>query len=376
MSIDNNLARLRRRRRDGGSVYTFDAADTSVFLAKNRQQESWENRATDKPFTRYALGAMQEVDPDYTRISITTAERIQNQLYGRLLEEGKATEFRLQGSVPLNIHIKGVSDVDILTLDKGFLTYATAGIRAQRGEYRYPSTETAVSKLQSLRSQCITALRKAFPAVTLDTSGRKSLRLSGGSLAREVDVVPAHWLDTVDYQRTGLEYHRGVAILDTSVPATLNNFPFLHIERIRSRCTTASGGLRKAIRLCKNIKADALEEGRPCGLSSFDIAGLLYHADMDQLRQGAIYELAVLAETQRFLAFLVTNTAHAKTLEVPDGSRRVLDEDGKLLSLAQLSHEVDMLMLQVAQEHQTLLATNRLLTADESRSLLAQRYVA
>ncbi|WP_410529552.1 hypothetical protein H0S68_25580 (plasmid) [Serratia sp. AXJ-M] len=376
MSIDNSLARLRQRRRGNEKVLTFDSADRDVFLAKNRQQEQWEKRETSKPFTRYALGAMQEVDPDYTRISVVTAERIQNQLYGRLLEESRVTEFRLQGSVPLNVHIKGVSDVDILTLDLGFLTYDTTGVRARRGEYRYPTTDTAVSRLQSLRHQCITALRKAFPAVEIDSSGRKSLRLRGGSLAREVDVVPSHWFDTADYQQTGAEYHRGVAILDTSIPITLDNYPFLHIERIRNRCETTLGSLRKAIRLCKNLKADAIEEGRNCNLSSFDIASLIYHADTAQLLHGAVYELAILAETQRFLAFLVANPAYARTLEVPDGSRRILDEEAKFDGLAQLSREVAALMVQVAREQQTLLTNHHLLNIDESRRLLNQRYIA
>jgi hypothetical protein len=78
---------------------------------------------------------MQEVSPDYTRISIETAERVGRQLDAALTVTGLSVEFRLQGSVPLNVHIRGVSDVDLLNLDVGFLTYATIGVRSQQGYY-------------------------------------------------------------------------------------------------------------------------------------------------------------------------------------------------------------------------------------------------
>jgi O-acetyl-ADP-ribose deacetylase (regulator of RNase III) len=46
---------------------------------------------------------MQAVSADYTRVSIETADRIANQLSKANLN----VEFRLQGSVPLDVHIKG-----------------------------------------------------------------------------------------------------------------------------------------------------------------------------------------------------------------------------------------------------------------------------
>ncbi|MGP2836356.1 hypothetical protein ACTVKO_23845 [Serratia nevei] len=100
------------------------------------------------------------------------------------------------------------------------------------------------------------------------------------------------------------------------------------------------------------------------------------YADATQLLHGAVYELAILAETQRFLAFLVASPAYARTLEVPDGSRRILDEESKLDGLAQLSREVDDLMAQIAREQQTLLTNPHRLSIYESRHLLNQRYTA
>jgi hypothetical protein len=48
------------------------------------------------------------------------------------------------------------------------------------------------------------------------------------------------------------------------------------------------GGLKKAIRLCKNVRSDA---EHAIALPSFDIAALMYHANKPSLTIGYIYEL-------------------------------------------------------------------------------------
>jgi hypothetical protein len=77
--------------------------------ADSLSEESWQKRATFQPNTRYALGAMQEVSPNYTRISIETAERVGRQLDAALTGTGLSVEFRL-----LSVAAKGVSCLAIL----------------------------------------------------------------------------------------------------------------------------------------------------------------------------------------------------------------------------------------------------------------------
>ena len=109
--INERINRLRSRRSglDRSAVIAMDAKD--FIVNRSLTKEAWEHRVKDKPNTTFALGAMQEVDPTYTRISIETAERVSNQLSKRTSGN---LEFELQGSVPLNVHIRGVSDVDLL----------------------------------------------------------------------------------------------------------------------------------------------------------------------------------------------------------------------------------------------------------------------
>lgn len=370
--IQKRLSQLRSRRAGTDRLTRLGYDSQLELLSKSIQlEESWQKRA-QKPYTRYALGAMQEVGPEYTRISLETAERVGKQLESRLSAAGFVVEFRLQGSVPLNTHIRGVSDVDLLNLDKDFLTYATAGARSRAGLYGNPSTRTSIEVLKVLRSKSEQILKDAFPAATVDTSGGKAINVSGGSLARPVDVIPSHWHDTMDYQASYDETDRAVTILNKKVPETIGNLPFVHIKRINGQDSLAFGGLKKAIRLCKNVKNDAEEEGKSIGLSSYDIAGVMYHADLGGLRAGLVYELAILVETQRYLDWLYHNPSEAQKLIVPDGTRRVFDTADRLSGLLTLSSELDDLLKEVAKEQGNLTFEPIL---PDARKILANVYI-
>ncbi|THF34441.1 hypothetical protein E5170_09250 [Pseudomonas atacamensis] len=346
--VNDRISRLRSRRSglDRAAVVTQDAKD--FIVNRSRNQEAWESRARDMPYTTFALGAMQEVDPTYTRISLETAERVRNQLEKRLSPN---VQFELQGSVPLNVHIRGVSDVDLLVLDTSFFIYDTNGIQSRAGHYTPAAPgRTSVSVLSALRSDVDRALRAAFPAATVDFKSPKAVKIYGASLARPVDVVPSHWYDTAAYQSSGQKHDRAITILDAQKMTTIDNWPFLHIKKITDRCDATYGGLRKSIRLCKNIKAELEAEGTKINLSSFDLASIMYHANTTNLTAGLVYELAILAEAQRYLDHLWMNKDEARRLRVPDGSRAIFDAENKFDGLGAVSKAMDDLLRAVAQE--------------------------
>ena len=167
--------------------------------------------------------------------------------------------------------------------------------------------------------------------------------------------MPSHWHDTADYQLSQVEHDRGIKILNKAIPDTPLNMPFRHIKLLGDRDATTNAGLKKAIRLCKNVKSDAIEEGTEIALPSFDIAAVMYHSDVAALSAGVASELAILAETQRHLDALACNHERAKTLRVPDGSRFIFDTNTKLNALNRLSVEMDDLADEVAKEQSSLL---------------------
>ncbi|MCR6630144.1 MAG: hypothetical protein NVV74_08895 [Magnetospirillum sp.] len=348
-NINQRLSQLDARRRGLDRISRIAATEQLEVLAKRSLQENYQKRS-NAPYTTYALGSMQEVGPDYTRVSIEQAEKSRDQLEMALKPHDRPVAFRLQGSVPCNIHIRGVSDVDLLVLDDRFFTYDEEGERSKAGHFRSPVSYTPLSALRSLRTHVETILPEKFPAADVDTSGGKAVKISGGSLRRPVDVVVSHWHDTTEYQAWGRPHDRGVKVLDKNAGELLLNMPFLHIKRIGDHDGVALRGLKKAIRLCKHVKADAETEGKAINLPSFDIAAAMWHADMSALRVGAMDELAILAETQRHLDKLARNHDASSRLMVPDGSRRIFNTAEKWNSLIALSNEIDDLAMEVAKE--------------------------
>lgn len=373
--IEERLSRLGNRRAGLDRIGLLNESARTEILAKSLVGQKWQKRALNKPFTRYALGAMQPVDDQYTRVSVQTAERVGNQLRTSLTPIITEPEFRLQGSVPLNIHIRGVSDVDLLVLRGDYLTFDPFGSRGTGGFYTSPTTRTSVEVLRELRALSEGALKDKYPAAKVDTSGGKAIKISGGSLARPVDVVPSHWHDSVTYQSSGFEFVRPVVIFDKKQSTTIENLPFLHINEIQRRCDSVFGGLRKAIRLCKNLKADLGEEGIKLDLPSFDLAALLFHADIAGLAKGQIYELAILAEVQRFLDVIYHQADFAFSLRTPDGTRTIFDSQAKYDAAKRLSVHMDDLLSEVAAENDLVYASQSQRTMARGRAIASSTYI-
>ena len=76
-NFDTKLNNLRQRRSDQRRLAT--AALSLDSLYKGPVQEAYEKRSQNNA-TKYALGAMQQVDPAYTQNSIEQGERVKNQL--------------------------------------------------------------------------------------------------------------------------------------------------------------------------------------------------------------------------------------------------------------------------------------------------------
>lgn len=351
MAIDysKRLTRMRERRQGGGSGIVNLAEESLGYgsqILAGYTKEGYEGRGkTDT--TRYALGAMQAVDSGYTNVSIKEGDRVKSQLSNDLYCSGISVEFEYQGSVPLDIHIKRHSDIDLLVLHGQILTYdRTAALLAGKS-YGAFLPKTSLQYLLELRSACEHVLVKAYPAADVDTSGAKSINISGGSFQRKVDVVPSHWYDSAAYQGSGQKHDRMVEVLDKRVPMTISNAPFLHMKRVNDKDTVTSGGAKKVIRFLKTLKADCDQD---ISLSSYDIASLVWHFNDRDLNQPTYRELALIAVAQAELNAMCRDYARTCQLVTPDGSRKIIDEPGKFMSLQKLSAEVDAIAADIAKE--------------------------
>lgn len=349
MSYQDRLAKMRQRRRPSISTGTFVGkyearADSALAMDSADVKEAYENKGNGDA-TRYALGAMEAVDGKYTSVSLGEADRVAKQIKDKLPIHMPVTT-RLQGSLALDIHIRASSDVDILVLAEWFLTHDSPA--APSTSYTSLPGKTTIGELFALRQQCETILTGAYPAATVDISGAKSIALEGGSLARKVDVVPAHWHDTSDYQSTGLEAYRDVFIFNKDEFVRQSNRPFMHILLVNHRDTESGGGAKRAIRMLKCLIRDS---DRDFALSSYDVASLIYHMTKDELTVPWYIPLQLLNRVENFLVRLETNLGYARQLWTPDGTRKILNESKKEVDVGALRTELTALIEAVGTDY-------------------------
>ncbi len=306
-------------------------------------EEAYEKRSKAGAL-RYALGTMQEVDPASTKVSVDEGERVRAQLQDGLPGEGAAATFDYQGSVPLNVHIRGTSDVDLLVLQAEFLSYDPTGPAASS---YLPIQIDRAARMAGLRKACETVLARRFYGAKVDTTGGKAVSVSGGSLRRKVDVVPAHWDDTATYQASWQKHDRQIYVLDQDTQALTANRPFMHMKQINDKDAVTLGGTKKAVRMLKNLRKDAEKE---IELSSYDIASIVWNFPDPALTQPSYLEIALITATQMQLRQMLANRPTTDLLKVPDGSRKVMDSAEKYGELEKLAREVDQLVLDIARE--------------------------
>lgn len=320
---------LSRRFEPSDSLYNFSANE-----AYERIQEG-EN-------TRYALGAMQPIKPEYTANTFKECNRVENQLQRAFSAEGLQITFDHQGSVTNDTHIKARSDIDLLTVIERFCWIEPPN----KPQSVYEGDP--VADLRTVRNSSSSTLTSRFPEAKV-TPGSKSIKISGGSLSREIDVVACAWWHTVEFVRDSDKNWLGIVILDNDRGCEIKNKPFLHNTRIDHRDTATSGNTRKAIRLLKSLRYDS--EGN-VELSSYDIVGIVYNM-YDHLIQSVpdSQGLLLLDRCDQWLNVLEWNEGVRSQIEVPNSTRKVFCNGGATLTgLRQLRKELTDLYSAVKRE--------------------------
>lgn len=289
-------------------------------------------RVQEDDAIKYALGAMQPIDAEYTRNTFVESERVQNQLTAGYLRKSLKVDYEHQGSVTSDTHIKAHSDIDLLVVETRFISLE------QPLRPSSPYKGDPFQDLMELRTEAEQTLRLAFPAADLDFSGSKAISISGGSLRRTIDVVLASWLDTLEYKEGRGPHFRGVSVLDVAEKTRISNKPFLHSHRINERDLIERGNLRKVIRLLKSLKYDA---DREPNFSSYDIASVAWATPYNFWQVDRAQELLLVEQSCKWLDYLSNHQDYALTLDVPNGTRKIFGSKGASFSgLGQLQNEL------------------------------------
>jgi hypothetical protein len=250
----------------------------------------------------YIRIAMKGVEPEYTKKSRSAGERVKEHLNKELTN----VSFKYQGSVMTDTHIKGYSDIDLLTISENFYQYDSSKVKQilqntterakyfqsaidklQREENVSSYTGNSIDDLRNLRLDSEKILLKIYS--TRDISRPKAIKIKNLSLNRDVDIVIANWYDDVSSIINDKGEYRGIQIYnkDTNLREKAD-YPFLSIKRINDRSSETNGRLKKMIRFLKNIKANSNQE---IDLSSFDINAICYDINISEYQNLSFYEL-------------------------------------------------------------------------------------
>lgn len=251
----------------------------------------------------YIRSAMKGVGPEYTQRSKEAGEKVKDHL--RTVLDG--ITYKYQGSVMTDTHIKGHSDIDLLTITEKFYSWDKTRVEEIVGNHgeRQKFWQTDIDKLErkvrnfsayqgniyrdlrDVRLKSESKLSEVY--LDCDVSKPKSIRITNRSLRRDVDVVTANWYDDVTSIINDFGEYRGVQVYDKDLNQKGSpDYPFTSILRINERSSQTNGRLKKMIRFLKNCKADSLVEVK---LSSFDINAICYDIKVDEYRHSAFYEL-------------------------------------------------------------------------------------
>lgn len=317
-------------------------------LKKRRLDENLEKAILSRSFSditigesvKYALEAMSEIDRAYTNNTYLASENIQGNLISGLKKSNLTVEFRHQGSIQTNTHIKVHSDIDILVFTDKYISLDPPLTPA------FPYQGDPLADLKELRQKCFEILNSTYNQV--DNTKPKSIQVFPTKPKRKVDVVVCSWLDTPDYERTQAEIYRGVRVYNKEEHSRSKDYPFLHIARVNEKDNYVGGGLRKLVRLLKTLKADADYE---INLSSFEITSCIYSMENQALTKPTHQQQLLLKEASSHLAKLIDNKSYRESLMSPNGKEVVFgSSESKLVELKKLKLELDELIQDINEE--------------------------
>lgn len=302
----------------------------------------------------YIRTAMKGVEQEYTQKSKDAGERVKE----HLSKELKDISFKYQGSVMTDTHIKGYSDIDLLTICEKFYQPDNYNIKKllENSEQRVkffssiPKLEKEVTgtsyqgnALDDLRSNRLDSERILSGVYTnCEKTKPKSIKIKNLSLNREVDIVIANWYDDITSVINDKGDYRGIQVYNKDTHSRGDaDYPFLSIKRINERSSITVGRLKKMIRFLKNNKANSDHE---IDLSSFDINAICYDINVSLYKTLPFYSLVPVIYNQ--IKSICTSKDHSDNIISVDGREYIFrGNDNKLANLKTLLMEVEAIFL-------------------------------
>lgn len=301
----------------------------------------------DLDVAKYIKLAMNEVDEYYTQKTLEAGENVKAHLQEDLQ---MPVDFEYQGSVMTRTHIRGASDIDLLTITKKFndtdynkaLDFVNTNLYGNE-VYKVRTWINNFSPYQGNPNLDLLNLRMDDERVLktyyyqCDISKPKSIKITNQHLHRDVDVVVASWHDSLNYIKGYGDVYRGVWIFNKdTVTRSGPDYPFLSIARINRRSIETEGRLKKMIRFLKNVRTDS---DNKIDLTSFEINAICYDIPVKEYKDSYYLDLVRVLWVK--LNNLCTDPVAADNLKSVDGTEYVFrNKHEKLDNLKKLYKEL------------------------------------
>lgn len=331
-----------KRRSNPGEI------DESILLEKSFSAEL--RSLYDKKVLVYIKRAMQGVEPIYTTNTLTAGDKVKVQLknaYPNL-------DYKYQGSVPSNTHIRGFSDIDLVQISGSFYSHQSMSaftnaiqntdlgysqrIRLNEVINSVPYSGDANEDLRKIRYNAEELLSKVYKEVNRDKA--KSIEVNLTSPKRMVDVVTASWYKSVEAIVSDNDYQKGIQIYDKKKNQRLKvDFPFLKIHLLKTKDSQVNGRLKKMIRFLKTLKADSDNE---MDFSSFDISSVCFNIEKIKYYDKSYDELVHALYEE--LARIAVDSVYRDTIQSIDKSEYIFrDKPEKITQLKLLLDELNVI---------------------------------
>ena len=321
-----------------------DSLNESVLFSKSFSDELSGLSSPDLKILEYVKRAMEGVEARYTERTIEVGDKVKEQLK----KNNPSLDYKYQGSVMCNTHIKGHSDIDLVQITNTFYSHETRDNFTEKYNLDYnltsyqrtnllgiikgtPFVGDVNADLRKIRTDAENVLVSIYKNVNI--SKPKCIEVNPTNPDRDVDVVTASWYKNVNSVVKNDDDLQGIQIYDKAKNSRLPvDYPFLKIRLLNEKDKSVNGRLKKMIRFVKTLKSDS--EYNLKELSSFDISSVCFNIPILDYYDKPYYELVVVLYNE--LKKIIVNDAYRDSIMSIDGSEPVFrgkEEKVRLLGL-------------------------------------------
>ncbi len=270
----------------------------------------------------YALESMKEIDPSYSYKLFASFRSTQILVAERLEKNGVDVDCRYIGPHNCETHISLYGGLELLAILK---------------KYDGKPSE----QVNMMAGQIIEILNDAKAYDMVDYSDQFKIRVRTRKPTSDVNIIPAIWVDTPLFQKTGLEINRSVCHYNFGKKTRRVYLPFLNMARLNSRDRKLGGSPKSLIRLLLSLIMDSEES---INLTYDEIVGVIYNMSTKELAVPQNQHLSLLPNVSLQLKQLINDNDFREKLVSPSKREYVFGKRSKSDELTKLKTEVDILI--------------------------------